>query len=479
VLFNSLQFLIFFPLVVGFYFALPYKYRWILLLAASYYFYGCWKAEYLVLIVASTLIDYSAGLLMSKYPDKRRRRIFLIMSLSANLGLLFSFKYFNFASNALMTLFQFLNIGLDMPMLDVLLPVGISFYTFQTMSYTIDVYRGNTKAEKRFGIFALYVSFFPQLVAGPIERSGRLLGQFYRRSDFEYQRVVDGLKFMLWGFIKKTVIADRLAIIVDQIYTSPTEYSGAFLLLATYLFAFQIYCDFSGYSDIAIGAAKVMGYDLMTNFNRPYFSKSISEFWKRWHISLSTWFRDYLYIPLGGNRVGKWRWYYNLLIVFLISGLWHGANWTFLIWGALHGFYLIFSIWTKDLRKHVSNILALDKIPGIQSLFSVLVTFHLVLFSWIFFRANSLSEALFIIKKIFSDFTFNMQISNITISELGLSAFLIFFLIAAELFQGKTAMLAWLKEKPIWLRWSLYYAGLMLIFFFGVFDSHQFIYFQF
>ncbi len=343
-LFNSLQFLIFFPIVVSIFFLLPQKRRWILLLIASYYFYMCWKVEYIVLIIASTLIDYFVAKKMADLKEKVKRKKWLLISLLSNLGILFGFKYFNFVNANVQALFDNFNIFYGVPAFDVLLPVGISFYTFQTLSYTIDVYNGKTPVQNHLGIFAVYVSFFPQLVAGPIERSRHLLPQFYVEHKFSYDRIKYGLQQMLWGFFKKVVIADRLAIVVDGVYNNLDDYSGISLLIATIFFAFQIYCDFSGYSDIAIGSARVMGFELIDNFKRPYFSKSISEFWRRWHISLSTWFRDYLYIPLGGNRVVKWRWYYNLFITFLVSGFWHGANWTFLVWGGLHGAYLIIAI---------------------------------------------------------------------------------------------------------------------------------------
>ena len=400
-LFNSYHFLIFFPLVVVFYFSMPHKYRWVLLLAASYYFYMAWRAEYIFLIIFSTLIDYYAAIFMEKQTDKSKRKKFLILSLFSNLGLLFTFKYFNFFSTSISETFNYFNIFMDSPTFKLLLPVGISFYTFQTLSYTIDVYRGQKKAEKHLGYFAVFVSFFPQLVAGPIERSTNLLPQFFEKHDFDYQRVTDGLKLMMWGFFKKVVIADRLAILVNQVYNNADEYEGFPLILATYFFAFQIYCDFSGYSDIAIGAAQVMGFDLMENFRRPYHAKSISEFWKRWHISLSTWFRDYVYIPLGGNSTVKWRWYFNLFITFLVSGLWHGADWTFVIWGAIHGFYLISAIWTNGIVNKVYNFIGLKKGSNGRKLIDVIWTFHLVLFAWIFFRANSFSDAIYILENFF------------------------------------------------------------------------------
>jgi len=481
-LFNSFQFLIFFPIVVVFYFAIPYKYRWILLLLASYYFYMCWKAEYLFLIIASTLVDYSAGLKMGKIPDKRGRRMYLILSLIANLGLLFTFKYFNFFNASFQQLFRHFNIMISLPTLKVLLPVGISFYTFQTLSYTIDVYRGNREPEKHLGIFALYVSFFPQLVAGPIERSTRLLPQFFEKMAFDSQRVKDGLLLMTLGFFKKIVIADWLAVFVNQVYNHPTNYPGLAVIIATYFFAFQIYCDFSGYSDIAIGAAQVMGYSLMLNFNRPYFSKSISEFWKRWHISLSSWFRDYLYIPLGGNRVVRYRMYLNIFIVFLVSGLWHGANWTFVVWGALHGFYLLTSIWTSSLRDRISDITGISRFPVFRRYFKVFITFHLVIFSWIFFRANSLSEAFFIITNLFSSFDLAaiLSIEGFTLQHLVLSMISILILLGVELFQRNHDIRVWLGSRPKLIRWLVYYGIIMFILIFGAYDnSNAFIYFQF
>ena len=300
-LFNSLQFVVFFPIVIILYFIIPHNKRWILLLIASYYFYMCWKVDYIILIMISTLIDYVCSNKMSKINEKPKRKKWLLISIFSNLGILFGFKYFNFFSQNIQTLFDNYNIFFEMPFFNVLLPVGISFYTFQTLSYTIDVYNNKTTAQKHLGVFAVYVSFFPQLVAGPIERSNHLLPQFFKKHDFNYLRVKAGFQKMLWGFFKKIVIADNLAILVDGVYNNVDNYSGLTLIVATIFFTFQIYCDFSGYSDIAIGTAKVMGFELRENFKRPYFSKSIREFWQRWHITLSTWFRDYVYIPLGGN----------------------------------------------------------------------------------------------------------------------------------------------------------------------------------
>ena len=499
-LFNSLDFVFFFPLVVCAYFLTPHRYRWVLLLAASYYFYACWKAEYLVLIVASTLVDYGVGLRMGSLPTRKARRPYLILSLCSNLGILFAFKYFNFFNESVRALFDQFNLFYDVPAFDVLLPVGISFYTFQTLAYSIDVYRGKQQPERHLGIFALYVSFFPQLVAGPIERSERLLPQFYQKHGFNRQRAVHGLQQMGWGFFKKLVIADRLAIYVNQVYNNPELYSGWSVILATYFFAFQIYCDFSGYSDIAIGAARVLGYDLMQNFRRPYFARSISSFWRRWHISLSTWFRDYLYIPLGGNRVVKWRWYYNLFIVFLVSGLWHGANWTFVVWGALHGLYLIVGLVTQERRERAwswvdrrigsgdlgyktAGFFSQTNTGWLRSALAVFVTFHLVVLAWVFFRANSLPDALLLLK---SMFVFEEGIASVAaVTSLGpfelvIAFAAILFMEVVHVFEERWENLnVYLDRTPRWARWSLYYAVLFAILMFGEFSLTEFIYFQF
>ncbi|RKD21938.1 D-alanyl-lipoteichoic acid acyltransferase DltB, MBOAT superfamily [Caminicella sporogenes DSM 14501] len=490
-LFNSLKFLIFFPSVVVIYFIVPYRFRWLLLLGASYYFYMSWKPEYIVLIIISTLIDYFLSLKMGKITEKRKRKKYLILSIISNLGILFVFKYFNFFNNSLRMVFQQFNLYYGIPNFKLLLPVGISFYTFQTLSYTIDVYKGNREPEKHFGIFALYVSFFPQLVAGPIERSERLLPQFYENHKFNYERVMNGLTMMGWGFLKKIVIADRLAIIVNKIYNNPTEYNGFSLIVATVFFAFQIFCDFSGYSDIAIGSAKVMGIELIENFKRPYFSKSISEFWRRWHISLSTWFRDYLYIPLGGNRVSVPRYYFNIFFTFLVSGLWHGANWTFIVWGALHGFYLIMGKMTFKIRRRIVKILKLEKVPFIHKSIQIIITFGLVCFAWIFFRANSIEEAFYIVQNIFVDvFFLNLNETKQNLIHIGvdkfdflLSILLILILEGIHVITRKqSTVVSNLEKRPIWIRWLIYYAIIFAIIVLGVYEveeKSQFIYFQF
>ncbi|MBZ0165909.1 MAG: MBOAT family protein [Candidatus Omnitrophica bacterium] len=480
-LFNSLHYLAFFPLVVLGYFLIPYRFRWVFLLLASYYFYMCWKAEYIILIVASTLVDYIAGIKMGAAVHSAQRKKWLIVSLASNLGLLFAFKYFNFFSDSARAVFDQFNIMVDVPHLNVLLPVGISFYTFQTLSYSIEVYRGHQVPERHLGKFALYVAYFPQLVAGPIERSVNLLPQFHQDHNFDFKRLKSGLLLMLWGFFKKLVIADRAAVVVNQVYNNAHDYQGLPLILATYLFAFQIYCDFSGYSDIAIGSARVMGIRLMKNFDLPYFSQSIAEFWRRWHISLSTWFRDYLYIPLGGNRVGKWHWHFNLFIVFLISGLWHGAAWTFVIWGGLHGLYLVFSLWTRPWREKMATAIGLQNHPLILKWVRIGITFHLVLLGWIFFRANSLADAWYILTN-FLNISWSARGfgTGLTVSQLAILMVSIGILEGVEASRRRMFVGEWLSRQPFWLRWPCYYVVILYVLILGYYDSSlDFIYFQF
>jgi len=481
VLFNSFQFLVFFPAVTILYFWLDVRYRWMLLLAASYYFYMAWKPAYVVLLLAATLINYYAGVKMADATSHHARRLYLVLGVSSSLAILFFYKYFNLFNETLRQTFGFLDLSYAIPDLHVLLPVGISFYTFQTLSYTIDVYRGEKEPERHLGIFALYVSFFPQLVAGPIERSTRLLPQFYERHEFDYQRITSGLKLMAWGFFKKLVIADRLAIYVNQVYASPHEFSGPVLVIATVFFAYQIYCDFSGYSDIAIGASRVMGYELMLNFQHPYYAKSIREFWHRWHISLSTWFRDYLYIPLGGNRVGKWRWYYNLFITFVISGLWHGANWTFVAWGALHGFYQVFGIWTADLRARVHQAVGLTRAPRLHGALRLVTTFCLTVFAWIFFRADTIDDAFYVAGHLFEGWltwpeSFSLDMGAY---EFRIAVISIFVLEVVHWLQRRANLIDYVAARPVLLRWSIYYVGMLVILVFGVFGGQEFVYFQF
>jgi len=408
-LFNSYNFLIFFPLVTLIYFAIPHKIRYIWLLIVSYYFYMCWNAKYALILLFSTAVTYVSGLLIARANNKienekkktKWKKIFVALSFIINLSILFLFKYFDFAVDNINRVLTQFNMTILNPSFDVVLPVGISFYIFQALSYTVDVYRKDVEAEKNFLRYALFVSFFPQLVAGPIERSKNLLGQLYEKHYFDAQRVKDGLLLMIWGGFQKIVIADRVAIVVDTVFNNFPTYSGMYIIVAAILFAFQIYCDFSGYSIIAIGAAKVMGFRLMENFNCPYFSMSVSEFWRRWHISLSTWFRDYLYIPLGGNRKGKVRKYINLMIVFLVSGLWHGASWAFVIWGGLNGLFQIIGERLKNVRDWCVKKFHLNREAASHKIYKILTTFILIDFTWIFFQGRGRQTSLEDDKKYF------------------------------------------------------------------------------
>ena len=431
---------------------------------------------YILILAFTILVDYFAGIAIEN-AEGSRRRLFLIFSLIANIGVLAVFKYYNFLNQNLSFLLHGFALSNPLPYLSILLPIGLSFHTFQAMSYTIEVYRGHQKAERHFGIYSLYVMFYPQLVAGPIERPQNLLHQFREKFDFDYDRVVEALKLILWGFVKKLVIADRLAVYVNAVYNHPDQHTGITLLLATIFFAIQIYCDFSGYSDIAIGIAKVMGFKLMTNFNRPYFARNISEFWKRWHISLSTWFKDYLYISLGGNRVSIPRWYFNLLFVFLVSGLWHGANWTFIIWGALNGFYLVFAIVTQKIRGKLNRVSGLEKVPALNNFLQVVITFLLSCFAWIFFRANNVSDSFLIIKKILT-FKGPLFVENPSMIIYSFSAILLIFIVEFKQ-EYYTGNLSFLHNKNWMVRHLSYTFLILLILLFGVFDGGQFIYFQF
>lgn len=487
-IFNSLHFLFFFIIVTTTYFTIPHKYRWLLLLVSSCYFYMAFVPIYVLILGFTIVVDYFAGLFIEN-AQGRNRKLFLITSLIANIGVLAIFKYYNFLNDNLSILLYGMGYQNPIPYLSILLPIGLSFHTFQAMSYTIEVYRGNQKAERHFGIYSLYVMFYPQLVAGPIERPQNLLHQFYEKYYFDYQRVTDGLKLMAWGLFKKVVIADRLAVVVDNVYNNPLEYSGFSFIIATIFFSFQIFCDFSGYSDMAIGAAQVMGFKLMKNFDRPYHSKSIQEFWGRWHISLSTWLKDYLYIFMGGNRVSIPRWYFNLFVVFLVSGLWHGANWTFIIWGAIHGFYLIFALITKNIRNIIADFIGLNRLPRFNNLLQIFTTFILTSFAWIFFRANSISNAFYIIKHSISGLPkdlFNLYYRLPLDLKLGLpkrellvGVAAILLMEAIHIMQSKYKMRDWIRSKPAYLRWSIYYAVVLIILFFGVYENRQFIYFQF
>tara|TARA_B110000261_G_C13079347_1_gene355346 strand:+ start:86 stop:1510 length:1425 start_codon:yes stop_codon:yes gene_type:complete len=473
-LFNTFEFLIFFFSVLIVFFSVPQKRRWFILLLASYFFYGYWKPSYLILIAGSTIADYLLSNAIGKSKNDRKRKKLLSTSLILNLSLLFAFKYFDFLADSFNEILTTSDNSYKIKLLNLALPVGISFYTFQTMSYTIDVYNRKIKPEKHFGIFALFVSFFPQLVAGPIERASNLLPQFKKDTFIDYDRFASGAQLILWGLLKKALIADRVGLIANEIFNNHEDYQGFTLIIGVICFAFQIYCDFSGYSDIAIGTARVFGYDLMKNFKSPYFASSLTDFWRRWHISLSTWFKDYVYIPIGGNKVLKWRWYFNLWITFLISGIWHGANWTFVLWGAIHGFGLV-----------IENILSYKRSDKFL-LFKKLWIFSLICLAWIFFRANTISDAFIIIGNILSFDHYNTsQLSLYIVPTNKNAVFSMDFILA---YAGIFTLLFTEHQLIVKNRWRLIPKNIKLVLFsvatvafllLGVFDINEFIYFQF
>ena len=440
--------------------------RWILLLAASCFFYMFFKPEYILILAFTIVIDYYAGIFIERQTEKKQKKKYLIASLVANIGFLAVFKYYNFLNTNITGLFNLFDAENPIPYLSIILPIGLSFHTFQAMSYTIEVYRGNQKAEKHFGIYALYVMFYPQLVAGPIERPQHILHQFYEKKEFSFDNALLGTNLFIIGLFKKMVIADRLAVYVNEVYKNQDTSNTISAWIAAVFFSLQIYCDFSGYSDIARGTAKFMGYDLMLNFNRPYLSKSVSEFWTRWHISLSSWFKDYLYIPLGGNRVPKIKLYRNLFIVFLISGLWHGANFTFIIWGALHAIYVLIESFLPKIKNEIK----------IYKLFKQLLVFILVTIAWVFFRAATLDEAVQMIKLMFScDISFNLtQLSaGKGPFNLALSFGVILLLVAAYFLPLD------MKFKSLKANISFLIATIFLLFILSKDAQGEFIYFQF
>ncbi len=488
--FISISYLLFFPIVTLIYYLLPHKLRWVLLLIASYFFYMSWNQKYALLMLLSTVITYLSGLLIKNAGSNLyKKRLWLVLSLISNLSILFFFKYFNFVNGAFSDFFQMINAQWGFENLDILLPVGISFYTFQALSYSLDVYRGDIQATTHFGRYALFVSFFPQLVAGPIERSSNLLPQLDKKVLFNYSRIKDGLGLVIWGIFKKVVIANRLAVVVDQVYADPAAYGGFETIIATIFFSFQIYTDFSAYTDIARGSARVLGFELMKNFNKPYFATSIPDFWRRWHISLTTWFRDYLYIPLGGNRVPKWRWYINIMIVFIVSGLWHGAAWSFLIWGVLHGIYQLIDLMTLKGRKRLNRLLSID-VSRPDIVFSKrLWTFTLVSFAWIFFRAENFEIAMTVVSnslqisalQLFDGSLYNLGLDS---KDFTLSLYLIVFLLILWIVEGKQARIRQLVFKYHDIpRYSIYLGLVFFILVFGyygdTYNADQFIYFQF
>lgn len=468
-LFNSIAFLLFFPILCALYFCIPasqLRLRNLLLLVASYYFYMNWDPAYALLLLTSTVITYLAALGIGYFKEKRKKKICLVSSLVLNLAILFLFKYFNFLAMNIETALQASGLAVNMPKFALLLPVGISFYTFQALGYSIDVYRGTVKIERDFPTYALFVSFFPQLVAGPIERSQNLLPQFKQQHRFDYDAVMSGVKLMVWGYFMKLVLADRCGIYVDTIFNNVDKHNGGSYLVASLLFPFQIYGDFAGYSLIAIGVARVLGFRLMENFHRPYFACTIGEFWHRWHISLSTWFKDYVYIPLGGNRVGKLRNYFNLLITFVVSGIWHGANWTFLCWGTIHGILLC-------IEKAFG--ISKQKYTGVKKSFHWAATFVLVCFAWILFRANNLSDAVSVVTGIFTNLgTPKPEYANFM--AIGLAMTVLFTKEFADEFNWKIRV----ADSKSWLVRHIYLIIMIAyIILFGVLGGDQFIYFQF
>lgn len=496
-LFNSTGFLIFFPIVVLCYFLIPRKYRYLWLLAASYYFYASWNPAYLLLIFATTAVSWAGGLLIDK--DNRRgkthsRKWYLAVCVIWDLGVLFFFKYIAFIINAFTEGMALFGVSVTAPVYDVVLPVGISFYTFQALGYVLDVYRRDIPAEKNFLRYALFISFFPQLVAGPIERSKNLMHQLKEEHNFDLERIKGGLLLMGWGFFQKLVIADRIAILVTEVYDNYPSYSGLQICLATVLFAFQIYCDFGGYSDIAVGAARVLGFNLTKNFKSPYYATSVSEFWRSWHISLTTWFRDYIYIPLGGNRCGRLKKYRNILLTFSLSGLWHGAGWNYVAWGLLNGLYQVVGDMTRPLRGRLKEMLHIRTECGSCHLLQGLITFVFVDIAWMFFRADNMTAACSMLRQSVANIgllTFFDPNNIFGINTMALPQKDFFVLLV-----GLIALMLvdyWKKQKKdikgaldrqnVWFRWLVYYGLIFAVVIFGVYgpeyDASTFIYFQF
>jgi D-alanyl-lipoteichoic acid acyltransferase DltB (MBOAT superfamily) len=492
-LFNSIAFLIFLPITFIIYWFVvnkTLKLQNFFILLASYVFYGSWDWRFLSLIIISSITDYLLGLKIHQSESSSKRKTYLIISLVINIGVLGFFKYYNFFVDSFIDLFELFGISLNPSTLSILLPVGISFYTFQTLSYTIDIYRKKLEPTNNIVAFFAFIAFFPQLVAGPIERAKDLLPQFLKERKFNYDQAISGIRMSIWGLFKKIVIADNLAKYVDVIYSSPEDFYGLSVIIGTVFFTFQLYCDFSGYSDIAIGISKLFGFKLMTNFKTPFFSSSTKEFWTRWHISLSTWFKDYLYIPLGGNKVSKWRWSFNLFFTFLISGFWHGANWTFIIWGALNGFYLVFAMHTETIRNKGNQLIGLTRVPKLLTFYQVFLTFSLYAFSLMIFRAQSWSDATTLI----SNIPRNISLQFSSISNF-LEPFKILFETPLEFMYILLSFVLFitidfiirnkgidgvLNKVPKLGRYFTYYFIIIWILIFGAFDMPQeFIYFQF
>lgn len=497
-LFNSLPFLLFFPIVVFVYFLIPKKQRYLWLLVTSYYFYMSWYPKWAILLLFSTVVTYFSGILLerikragcAKGQKIRWKKLCVFGSFSLNLSVLALFKYFNFFTENVDAILDIIHIEMPDVSFGLALPVGISFYTFQALSYTMDVYRDDIYAEKNFPRYALFVSFFPQLVAGPIERSKNLLKQINTEHSFCWKGVKDGFLLMIWGYFLKMVVADRIAVFVDHVYGDYQTYGGWFLIVATILFAFQIYCDFAGYSIIAMGAAEILGYQLMDNFLSPYYSRNVSEFWRRWHVSLSSWFRDYLYIPLGGNRKGNLRKYWNIMIVFCVSGLWHGADWTYILWGALNGLYQILGTVTQKIRKAAASFMGMGKQCYSHSLLQIVVTFLLVDFTWVFFRAENIREALDIIRSMIEVknpwilFDGSLYTAGLDAPNFAIMVFAIVLLMVADWFKYHGIELRKVvMRQEAWFSGAVCILGIAVVLIFGMWGSAysagSFIYFQF
>jgi alginate O-acetyltransferase complex protein AlgI len=504
--FNSFEFLVFFPVVIVIYFLLPFKARWAFLLIAGYLFYMLWKPATILILLGVTAATYLCAIGIEKTPAKRKKQVFLLLGLAIPLSLLLFFKYADSFIRIVSSHSRLLNLAL---------PVGISFFTFKAISYLMEVYREAQTATRHIGIYALYVSFFPQLPAGPIERPGNLIPQFYRESQFDYERFTDGLKLMLWGYFKKLAIADNAAVMVDRVFNDLHHKdfdNGIFFIIAVVFYAFQVYCDFSGYTDIAVGAAKILGFNTMKNFDRPYLSKTLTEFWTRWHISLSSWLRDYLFLPISYAilrrtpkekilkvRTETWAYIGGIIITMFLGGLWHGSNWTFVIWGLLMGMYLFVGFSTRKLKKRIREGMSIKKSWQWYRALQVLTTFSLVCFAWIFFRANSITDAFYVIKKLpiglgtlFQKvfLSFNFKTISSTINHIYLEFNIDYLHVIAlalgigalgwvEFLQGKGSAGAWLKKKPLVLRWGIYYALIFVILYFGFRRTAPFIYSQF
>ena len=478
-LFNSLQFAIFFPVVTGIFFLLAQRWRVHWLLAASCIFYMAFIPAYILILFVTILIDYVAGIYLEKVDDRNKKAL-LWVSILSTCTVLFIFKYYDFFTGSFVGLAGLFGWHLSRHVVSIILPIGLSFHTFQSLSYVIEVYRGNQKAERNFVVYATYVMFFPQLVAGPIERPQNLLHQFWERHDFNYDNVTLGLKRMAWGFFKKLVVADRLALYVNDVYSAPRSFNGLQLTIATFFFAYQIYCDFSGYSDIAIGAAQVLGFRLMENFRTPYYSLSVSEFWRRWHISLSTWFKDYVYVPLGGNRVAHSRRVVNLLITFGVSGLWHGANWTYVVWGLLNGLYLVIGWFTKDWRDRFYCAIGLPERSLVRKGIMLSTTFLLTCGAWIIFRARNMSDAVYVFTHLASGWDFHhITTEQFWLRQMPVAIAAILLLEIGQLWSSVIPARSFMGKMPIAARWAIYASFVMAVLMFGVYKQMQFIYFQF